>query len=111
MKKNTLAFLTQIFCLLLSNVIYSQYLKVDGYYSNFGFSSSKLLFSTHTPIRLGAKIVAIDSHVFYIGTNNKICAYYWNGTTWTGGSQLEWSANSVQTNTQICNNGYEIFFC
>ena len=77
---------------------------------NFGFSSGKLLYTAHTPIRPGAKIVAIDSHIFYIGTNNKICEYLWNGTTWTGGGQLEWSTNYVQANTQICNNGYELFF-
>lgn len=77
---------------------------------NFGFTSAPLLYSPQVSVRSGSTLVPTDIHVFYIGINNKVCEYLWNGTTWTGGSQLDWSSNYVQNNTQICNNNNEIFF-
>lgn len=110
-EKGKLAYLSVLVIILMLTNLSGQNLDL-----NFGFTSMQLIPASYTPapvpIRSDAKIVATDSHLFYIGTNNKICEY-WNGGggTWSGGQQLVWTNTFfVQTNTQICNNGNEIFF-
>src|SRR5436190_24390469 len=70
---------------------------------NFGFTSYLLMNPPPVPVRDAARLVATDIHVYYIGTNDKVCDYVWNGTQWANGMQLEWSSHYVQSKTQIRN--------
>lgn len=77
---------------------------------NFGYTSSSLLWTTHTPVRNGTNILPRGEKVYYVGTNNKICEYYWSNGNWTGGGQLEWGSYYVKIGTQIVNYDGDIFF-
>ncbi|HEY0029375.1 MAG TPA: family 16 glycosylhydrolase [Bacteroidia bacterium] len=79
--------------------------------TNYGYSSRQLLYTAHTPVTAASNLIFFGPHIFYVGTNNKICEYYWNNITWTGGGQLEWGAVTVKTGSKITSNGNgEVYF-
>lgn len=101
--KSRLVILVYMLFIIINNIIYAQN-------TNYGYSSGPLIWSSHTPVRASTNILSYGDKVFYVGTNNKICEYYWNSGSWSGGGQLEWGPHYVKSGTQIANKNYDVFF-
>ncbi len=92
-------------------ILYIFCLNVKAQQVNYGFSSRQLLWNPHTSVASFSNFVVFNQHIFYIGLNGKICEYYWNGSTWIGGGQLEWGSIYVKSGSKLVSNGNgEIYF-
>jgi len=81
-----------------------------GQAKNYGYTSGVLSYNASVPIANNTKFVTTSGHIYYIGNNNKICDYVFNGTNWQGGGQLEWDWVFANPAVPLVNDGEDIFF-
>jgi hypothetical protein len=90
------------------------YVGDDGYiyYINRNvntFTSSRLIGGSGTQVRSYSNIIYHANHVFYVGTNNEICNYWWNNNA-SGFGPVITSLTNVISNTELVKDKYGRIF-
>ncbi len=86
------------------------YVGDDGYVyyinrSGNSFTSSRLIWGSGTKVRSYSTIVYHANHVFYVGTNNEICNYWWNSSA-SGFGPVNTSFQNVKAKTENVKDKY-----
>jgi hypothetical protein len=78
--------------------------------TNYGYTSGVLSANATVPIANNTTFITTPGHIYYIGNNAKLCDYFYDGTNWQHGGQLEWDWVFANTAVSPVNDGEDVFF-